>query len=426
MKLFIKGCWHPERYLMKKSILRTLSGISINTGLVLVSLLVSLIVIELMLGASSLKYVNYAGSLSQKYFYQYYMLKENRGFDIRTNATRRQLYFSDGVFDIWGNNIGCFDYDVDLAEVREKGYILLVGDSFTWGFTEFRETAGVSLENRLEKRVLKCGVPSYGTRQELYKAKEIIDRIGTPPGKLILGYYVGNDVLNDYFFPELTVKDGYLTRTIEKFDVETGEVRRRDQADNQNRQSNFERYCVGYEPGDRFLFRLRCWLTRNSILYQLFSIMTRSQKFYPPYELIWTEEGARRPWMRLAWKRHLDGMREQIDRLGVDKEDVIVVIIPAKNSFVPKYWQNVRKDLSHVTIDPAAPYHTVSTYLSDNGIPHINLFPYFLRCGELDLYWTFDGHWNSSGNRVMADILYEYLNGNTPDPDKFCNMRFEL
>ncbi len=402
-----------------------MSPFVINSSLVLVSVLVSLVVIEWLLGLSNLRFVNYAGAQSQKYFYQYYMTKNDRSFDIRPNVDKRQLYFSDGTFDIWSNNIGCFDRNVDLIKVKKEGYILLVGDSFTWGFTNFEETAGVILENNTGKRVLKCGVPSYGTRQELLKAQEIIDKIGAPPDKVILGYYVGNDVLNDYFFPELTVKDGYLARTVGKFDVETGDVARRDQSSHQQRLSNFEKYCVGYEPGNTILFRFRCWLTRHSILYQLYALASRTQKLYPPYELIWTDERAQRPWMKKAWKKHLDGMREKIDQLGVDKENVVIIIIPAKNSFVPEYWENARKERPAVVIDPDTPYRMVSTYLHDNGVPRIDLFPYFLHCGDLDLYWTFDGHWNSSGNQVMADVLYEYLNGKTTEPETFCYNRIK-
>lgn len=406
---------------MKKTVRDYLHSFALNMLLVFASIIISIVLVEWGLGKTSLRYVNYAGQQSQKYFYQYYSPNKSRGFDIRPNVPKRQMRFSDGEFNIWSNNIGCFDRDVDIEKVRNEGYILLVGDSFTWGFTDFEDTAGLRLENKVHKRVLKCGVPSYGTHQELLKARDVIDKIGAPPDKLILGYYVGNDVLNDYFFPELVVNHGYLTRTVGKFNVETGEVSRRGQYDHRKKEKNFEKYCVGYKPEKEYLFRLRCWLTRNSVLYQLYNLITRPKTFYPPYELIWTREEEQLPWMRSAWRKHLGGMRENIELLGIDKEDLLVVIIPAKNNFVPKYWEDARKARPGVAIDPAAPYRMLANYLEKNRMKFINLLPYFKSCGGLDLYWTFDGHWNSSGNRVMADIVYNSISGNYSPPEQFCN-----
>jgi len=69
--------------------------------------------------------------------------------------------------------LGCFDAPFK----NDRDYAVLVGDSFTWGWTPFGEKFGTIIEESCGIRILKCGVGGYGTKQEFLKLKKIVKNI---------------------------------------------------------------------------------------------------------------------------------------------------------------------------------------------------------------------------------------------------------
>ena len=101
---------------------------------------------------------------------RWYYIATSYGFDINPNFWPPVKHrFTDGEYYVWSNSLGCFDREV---EDGEDPLVLIVGDSFTWGFTPFEDKWGTVLEKNLGIRVLKCGVGGYGTRQAFIKAKK--------------------------------------------------------------------------------------------------------------------------------------------------------------------------------------------------------------------------------------------------------------
>ena len=117
---------------------------------------------------------------------------------------------------VWSNELGCFDYWYD----RQDQFIYLVGDSFTWGFVPLENTWGAILERVLGARTLKCGVGGYGTHQERIKIERLIGKVGIPR-LIIVGYFTGNDLTDDYLFPNYTVIQGYWAKNV-NFDLASG------------------------------------------------------------------------------------------------------------------------------------------------------------------------------------------------------------
>lgn len=112
--------------------------------------------------------------------------------DIRPNFPTTTIPFPEGPYEVWSNELGCFD----MPYRGEEPYIYLTGDSFAWGFAPFENKWGTQLENLLGIRILKCGVIAFGTKQELQKAANDLARLPVP--KLILVSYFINDVNDDY------------------------------------------------------------------------------------------------------------------------------------------------------------------------------------------------------------------------------------
>lgn len=132
-----------------------------NIFLVIVSVVVTLIVIDLALSFSKYRFV----IKKQPYLVNYFQKDTELGFDIAPNFAITSHLFSDTSYDIWSNSKGCFDYEYN----GELPFIYLTGDSFTWGFTPFEDKWGTQMEKFLGRRVLKCGVNGFGTKGEFIK-----------------------------------------------------------------------------------------------------------------------------------------------------------------------------------------------------------------------------------------------------------------
>jgi hypothetical protein len=154
----------------------------------------------------------------ENYLKNYYKSDEIMGFDISMNFPSLTHKIPQFSYEVWSNELGCFDTPYH----GEEDFILLIGDSFTWGHTDFEHKWGTLIEKDLNIRVLKCGVSDYGTMQEKLKLEKILRQVKRVPKLIIVGYCFENDVSDDYLFPQCTVLDGYLIDKIKINDIRTG------------------------------------------------------------------------------------------------------------------------------------------------------------------------------------------------------------
>jgi hypothetical protein len=347
--------------------------------------------------------------LMQRHMLSIYEPDPINGFDLKPNQPPSFHVFSDLQYEVYSNSLGCFDEPFAPADAED--YILLVGDSFTWGYTPFTEKWGTQIERKLDQRVLKCGVSNYGTRHALNKARKVVQSVGKPPRLLLLGYYIGNDALNDFTFPGATVLHGYMIDLVKSIDNGMGEKQLRSQAE---LEAEYKRKRKPF----------KVWLKQNSILYNLFSIASRRLRntlkgtsegtnSYIPSGL-YREEFGDVQWLRRTWPEHLANLvvfKKQTDTWNAD---LLVVIIPEKIQVYPKLV-----DLSSGSFDLERPNRILSDFLDRNTIPYLDLLPAFrAEAGEKDrrrlmpdkdLYWNDDEHWNIRGNHLAAEAITQAI-----------------
>jgi len=141
----------------------------------------------------------------------YFKADPVNGYDIAENFPSAPFELPEYIrsngapFTVSSNSFGCRDRPFD----HDDGYVLLLGDSFTWGYVPLEQTWGATFEQRIGVRVLKCGVTGYGPRQERHKLESVVARAGRPH-LVVVGYTVLNDLLDDYVYPRSTVIDGYM------------------------------------------------------------------------------------------------------------------------------------------------------------------------------------------------------------------------
>jgi hypothetical protein len=382
-----------------------IKGFVTNLILILASIAIVIVGVETILHFTKFKYV----IKIDDYVRYYYKADDIKGYDIVPNV-KSILTQNDYVveFEMWSNELGCFDEPYK----GEKEYILMVGDSFTHAYVPFPHLWGTQIEKLLKFRVLKCGVSGYGTKQELFKAKEIISKVKHSPRLIIVGYF-WNDLEDDYVFPGSTVIDGYIVLTKVIKNRQTGEtfVRR----DLEEQYKNWKRY--GHEPPS-LKAQITHWLKRHSVIAALiFPFYTRNlnpwnkgikDQSKGKWPLVFLEY----PWLKEAWANHLNNFK-LFKQLAIDNQaELLIVIIPTKQQVYGflRNWQD---------IDPEKPNKIVHEFFKKEQIRYIDLLPAFKKYAnqeprrnldpEKDFFYRYDGHWNSKGERLAALLVSQYI-----------------
>lgn len=336
--------------------------------------------------------------LERSYPRDYFVNHPNRGFDIAAHRQGTHYVHELGVYPIWSNALGCFDAPVDEGSL-DAGFIYLAGDSFTWGFTPWEQHFGSLLQQRLDRRTLKCGVPSTGQRHQFDKFIDVTRQIGVMPEVVVVNV-VANDINDDYAYPANGVEEGLLVATRELAADDTVIDIPRDLIRTRAREVIESPPPVGWSA-------VRGWLLEHSLS---FNILRRIwHRLKPAAAADGNETDARstppgnRPFWTLAgpyahypsdiariaapnlealatWQAHADAQGYRL----------LVAIIPwvAVGPQWPTYFEDFRNRLN------------------DRGICVIDASPVFDKLEQpASLYWAIDGHFNPDGHRVYADFL---------------------
>lgn len=396
----------------------------LNIVLVLFSILFALAAVEVVL-----RLTHYKEYLLRSQFYGYpkfyFRADEQSGFDISDNFPVQMLHFADGDTRIWSNEMGCFDYPYH----DEENYILLVGDSFTWGYAPFETKFGNIIENYSGRRVLKCGVSGYGSKQEMIKIHKLAARAGRMPSLIIVGYCIGNDLKDDYLFPHITFQDGYLLNKSTIGNLSTGEKRVYSEAELKDQLSNWKNFGLSGPPAHPYIQRLNWWFKQNFLFY---NIILEQRLFKNLASKIASEGDTdasqnehnlfnqvmpyisldKYHWLRNAWNGHLSNLKDISKFSKGSGTKVLFVLIPMKE----QVYDSLRVPGDYHW---GQPEEILIEYFRKHSVAFLDLMPLFRdfakntgrrKTGyEQDLYWRNDAHWNIKGNKLAGLLVTKYL-----------------
>ncbi len=381
-----------------------LSRWALNAGLILLSVIAVLALVEI-----GLRFTPYRYLLTRdRHLRYYYQADLARGFDIVPNVRGKRLSVDNRVeFEIWSNELGCFDEPYH----GEKQFILLMGDSFTHSFAPFPDKWGTRIEKLLHYRVLKCGVTGYGTKQELLKAAEIIKRVRHRPRLIIVGYF-WNDLSDDYSFPSLTVIDGFLVDATRYQDPKTHQLSK---AMLEKQYTFWDRWFSGTHPLG-FGEKIRYYLDQHLIVMNL--INDALVRFFPSRKNAFGESNKflafqdPPPWAREVWKRHLANLAAFKDLAAANGANLLVVLIPTNTQVYPFLAPNPGLDLER-------PNRTLGVFLKAQGIDYLDLLPLMRTYADerprpslnpdRDLYWQHNSHWSIRGEHLAGLLVSRYI-----------------
>lgn len=289
---------------------------------------------------------------------------------------------------VYTNSLGLSDEEIDPNNKDHELRILFLGDSFTWG--GYSGNLPEALPNLLEEKlqphnkfpgtdiqVINAGVPGYGTKQEVALYKKLAPIIS--PDIVILGFFVGNDFLDNLGWTDHVVINDYL----------------------------INRYSASTLTG------LRVTLYEHSHLYRLFEFWNPVTSRYKPYE-----EGMRFTFFRggsenfnLSLIKTEDYIDELIKATAHDDLPLIIVLIPARiqveESELKTWLELLQLDLSAAEVEK--PSQAIVDLLNNKPIILLDLLPLFKERNQLEpgALYVPNGHTSHRGNELIAEAIKE-------------------
>ncbi len=284
-----------------------------------------------------------------------------------------------------------------MRESEERGYgrtegrtrILLVGDSFTLGYTVDRsETISSLLEARLrsegrEVEVFNAGTEGYSTDQEvLWLARE---GVRYRPDVVILQMYE-----NDIYW---NASDRYLHYP----------------------KPRFERDALRAPLGGAPLIDpgLDPWWVRKTALGSLLgSRSAGAMPMLPGPKPLPAEWGPRLSEDGPGWEETAVALRIFAAEAAAMGATPLVLVIPDKAQIDPEAALTMRRALGDPRYDPERPARGMVASASRAGLRVVDPAPALeaaLRSGGQALYFDRDWHTNGNGNRVLASGLADAL-----------------
>lgn len=266
------------------------------------------------------------------------------------------------------NSFGLRDREYPVERVPGKQRMLVLGDSFTWGFgVEQDEAFSEVLERRHpDWEIINAGVSGYGTDQQLLWLER--RGIAFQPDVVLLAFHEGDVKDNNlqsrygYWKSGFVLEDGRLS--LVGVPVERASAR--------------ERF-------DRFLFYNTWLFHRLNILPRILRATLaerRDEKDPEPSAVRSTPEKPDPTRDYRVTARLLERLHAAVEAAGAR---LVVMSIPMR--------------------DPDPPL--VET-LGRIGVPHLGLKP-ALRAAEEPVRFEHDMHWTPAGHRVVANALEAFL-----------------
>jgi hypothetical protein len=309
----------------------------------------------------------------------YFVANEARGFDIAPGFAPLEYGFFDGTMNVFSNRYGCLDRNDAVA----SPYVLVLGDSFAWGYAPYETKWGTLLEKKLGVPVAKCGVTHSGQLHQLSKGRDVVAALGAPPRLVVVSYYI-NDPVDDLLFPQATVIEGFLTDQNRLVD---GAVQRL------GHDALMERYRK-WQSGDLTQANLDSpsgrpgLLRRSSVVASLFVRLSRD--FADRRDRKKVEAAS-----TLANRKGIDGLADWTHAIGAR---LLFVLIPPRE---------MKRDY----------YVDLKGYLDGKSIAYLDLYPTFKARpgGVASYYWPVDIHWTPQGNAAVADLVEAEIKSRFPE-----------
>jgi len=279
------------------------------------------------------------------------------------------------------NSLGFREREINFKELSHRKPYLFIGDSFFigWGvernkrfsehFTTLLQSHNISIP------VINIACPGWGT----YNYYDILKIYATSlnPRLVIIGFFVGNDFLDDY---------NILENSIPKSGMRSG--------------------------GYNIKMLIREFLETSPVVNHATSLLWRFPKFrntFNKMELtnnrLFLYEKGNNSFQEKVY-HYTSSVFNKISAFTLQTNIPVLVVI------IPDHLQVLSPSLfSGLSI--LKPQIIIKNRLDKLGIPYLDLYEHFLFAEKASsLFFNADKHWNENGHDFVANIVFEYLYSN--------------
>ena len=359
----------------------------INTTLVIVSILVGLLLIESYFAVFNPQLpVQTANKENEFKFFEYDSLL---GWKNKPNA-EGIFVMPDSTTLVKINSKGLRDKEYDYNKPEGIKRIIVLGDSFTWGYgVEAKDRFTEILNNKLPDNyeVINMGVSGYGTDQELLTLER--EGLKYNPDLVVVGFHPGTDLDDNtnairYSYPKpLFVLSENNTLSLTNIPVPNkDDWTRRLEEDKGSWFAALKTFLSEHFHTYVFFSRVIDSNPTLSKLFQSIGLMEK-QPFYKQYSWDLTES-----------------LLGEINTVSKNNGARTIIFI-------------IRYQYTDIRLNDAM--DKIATNLFDfgkrNDIAVVDYLPTFIKyagTGE-QLYFKHDGHLTASGNKLAAEFIYDNL-----------------
>jgi len=293
------------------------------------------------------------------------------------------------------NSLGFNDFEHTKHRREDSVRIGIIGDSFVFGavprdknFTivlqKFVDRAGVDVE------VLNMGIPAAGPQNYLAVLKN--DAVLMNVDILCVVFFVGNDIIQSHPHFKTVIWIGSTREVLQ------------------------QPHLVGVSKEYFYVYRAARSVTRlireriDKTPRESFTIANFLSIEYQRSEIYKISESS---YIRKSYTGAVSILKEIAGEAERLKKKFFVVLAPdelqisneLRLSLAEEYNMNMNN------YDFEKPQRTIANELRKSGIPVVDILPSFQAVRQKEaLYIKQDTHWNEAGNRLVAKIIWSYLN----------------
>ncbi len=261
--------------------------------------------------------------------------------------------------------------------INGEPYAIVVGDSFSLGMeVNMEDTWAELLEQKLGKDVANMALYGYGSIQE----KRMLELYGTKLNpKLVIWGFFANDFSDDFEADKMLKNEETIPEklysefsTVRLIWTSIGKLKRASDS-------------IAYSDSN---LDFTLWPNQWRYLYPI----------TPDSNAVQVGE-------KLTKSNILEA-KQIAESRGAE---FVLIIFPTKDEV---YWQYVKDKVKSITLeDLDYPVRVMKQFCEENNILCLDLTqPLINQSSEgRQLYFPLDGHFNENGNRVVSDIVYQFL-----------------
>ncbi|MBW2989051.1 hypothetical protein KY358_01900 [Candidatus Woesearchaeota archaeon] len=300
------------------------------------------------------------------------------------------------------NDFGLREYSDYRYKKKEGIRVLTVGDSFTFGIgLDHEDTFQKLLEQKLKNNdinasVINAGVSGYGSKQALELLR--LELKAYQPDLVIFSFY-NNDVNDDMIYDSFTVEEGCLIKK------DMGSLKKNLYFHSRAYmlyQSSKSYLMFGIKPIRDMLYKIRNSLIKINL----------AKKATIAYPILYKDYSKG---LEAGWIESMKNIKEMDNLCKKNDCTFILAYIPSRIQVNRRHREDYleRNKLSKEDFNFKKPSQMLAEFSKKNDIIYIDLWEGFDKMEvddeNIQIYYSFDPHFNKNGSDVISSILYDRL-----------------